>query len=105
MKASNLLLSGLNITEDEYSFKAQFFLSCSGKTISIDIGDLESKTNLEKIKELFDLEESLDELKSTIMSMIIEKANISSKINEGENYNEAIINSSMDSVARAADIA
>ncbi len=105
MKASKLLLSGLDITEDEYSFKAQFFLSSSDKRINVDICDLDSEISLEKIKALFDLEESLEELKNSIMSMIIEKANIGSKINEGESYNEAIVDSDIDSTARSADIA
>jgi len=86
MKTSQLLLSVLDITEDHYSFKAQFILSAAGKSKNVDISELDSASTLEKIKTYFDLEESHDDIKKEIMKKVMEKAQISSKINEGDNY-------------------
>lgn len=89
MKTSQLLLSGLDITEDDYNFKAQFILSAYDKSKSVDINDLESGPMLEKIKVYFDLEETPAEIRKQLMSKVMENANISSKIIEGENFEEA----------------
>ena len=56
MKMDQLLLSSLDITEDEYHFKGQFILKSSTKSKSIDLEDLERPSVLESIKHYFDLE-------------------------------------------------
>ena len=86
MKTSHLLLSGLDITEDEYNFKAQFILNAHDKSKSVDINDMESDSMLEEIKTYFGLEDSPDEIKKQLMSMVMEKASIGSKIIEGEDF-------------------
>lgn len=90
MKTSQLLLSGLDITEDAYNFEAQFILSASDKSRSVDIGDLDLEAKLREIKEFFNLEETPLEIRSQLMEMIMEKANISSSIIEGNDYEETI---------------
>lgn len=90
MKTSQLLLSGLDITEDAYNFKAQFILSTSNKSRSVDIGDLDSEAKLCEIKDFFNLEEAPSEIGNQLMELIMEKANISSSIIEGNDYEETI---------------
>ncbi|MEN6313106.1 MAG: hypothetical protein ABFD25_02535 [Clostridiaceae bacterium] len=90
MKTSQLLLSGLDITEDAYNFEAQFILSISDKSRSVDIGDLDLEAKLREIKEFFNLEETPLEIRSQLMELIMEKANISSSIIEGNDYEETI---------------
>lgn len=86
MRMDQLILSGLDITEDEYHFKAQFILNAPGKYRSIDLEALEKDSLLDELKSFFELEESIVEIKSKLMDMVMEKARISSKIVEGENY-------------------
>ena len=105
MKTSQLLLSGLDITEDEYNFKAQFILNAPGKSKSFDIDDLDSDSKLDKIKTYFDLEESPSEIKKQLMEMIMEKANIGSTIIEGEDYEETIKIKRVERIAKSFDMA
>jgi hypothetical protein len=84
MLTSQLLLSGLDITEDEYSFKAQFILNAHGKSKNVDINELDSEPALDEIKIYFGIEEPAAEIKKQLMEMIMEKANIGSKIIEGD---------------------
>ena len=105
MKTSQLLLSGLDITEDAYNFKAQFILTASGKSKSFDIGDLDSESMLEKIKIYFSLEESPAEIKRQLMEMIMEKANIGSTIIEGEDYEETIKKKRVERISKSFDMA
>ena len=87
MKASELLVSSVNITEDEYCYKGTFILSGNDKSLYMDMAELEDTRKIEDIKSMFGLEESTDAVNKTIMDMILEKAAISSRINEGESYN------------------
>ena len=84
MRTSNLLLSSLDITEDEYSFKGQFILSASDKTRSVDMNDLETEACLRQISDFFGLEEEPADIRQILMGMIMEKADICSVIMEGE---------------------
>lgn len=88
MKTKQLILSGLDISEDEYSFKAQFILSASGKSTSVDLEAMEHTADLMKLKDFFGLEEGVDEIKKLLMDMVMEKAHVNSTIVEGENYEE-----------------
>lgn len=105
MKTSQLLMSGLDITEDEYNFKAQFILNAPGKSKCFDIGDLDSDTLLDKIKTYFGLEESPYEIKNQLMEMVMEKANIGSTIIEGEDYEETIKRKRVERIAKSLDMA
>jgi len=104
MKTDRLVLSSLHITEDEYHFKGQFILNAPGKSRSIDIEDLEKSAFLEDLKSYFSLEESIGEIKNTLMDMIIEKAHISSKIVEGEDYEESAKKKRMERLAKNLDM-
>lgn len=105
MKTFQLLLSGLDITEDAYIFKAQFILSSSDTSRSVDIGDLDSEAKLAEIKEFFMLEETPSEIRSQLMEMIMEKANISSSIIEGNDYEETIKTKRVERSAKNLDMA
>ncbi len=105
MKMDQLALSSLHITEDEYHFKGQFILSAPGKSRSIDLEDLEKITLLEDLKSYFGLEESINEIKDTLMDKVMEKAHISSKIVEGENYDESSRKKKMERLAKNLDMA
>jgi hypothetical protein len=84
MRTSELLLSILDITEDEYSYKGQFTLSTPEKAKSVDIFCLESGSALNELANFFNLDEDPSEIKRILMDMVMEKAYISSMIVEGE---------------------
>lgn len=86
MQATNLLVSNLSITEDEYIYKGQFTLSAEGKSTTMDLTELDSPSRLEEIKVLFSLEESVDIIRKELFSMVMEKSSISSRIKEGKDY-------------------
>jgi len=88
MKTRNLLLSSLDITEDEYYYKGSFFLSCGDTSLKVDVADLQGIAKINEIKDFFKLEESPEEVRKVLMEMVVEKAHISSKYTEGENYGD-----------------
>jgi len=88
MKTSELLLSSLNITEDDYSYKGLFILSTNKKSRQMDMSELENDAKMADLKAYFNLEEDIAEIKMTLMDIIFDKAHISSVIIEGENYEE-----------------
>ena len=86
MRTSELLLSSLDITEDEYNFKGQFILSTPGKTRSVDMEEIETDVRLKDISDFFGLEEEPRRIRQILMEMVMEKANICSSIVEGETF-------------------
>lgn len=104
MKTSQLLLTGLDITEDEYSYKAQFILNAPGKSKGYQIGDLDSSNTLSEIKTFFSLDEAPDEIGEMLMEMVMEKANIGSNIIEGENYGETASRKHVERAAKSFDL-
>lgn len=88
MKTSELLLSSLNITEDDYNYKGLFILSFGEKSMQMDMSDLENESKMAELKAAFDLEESISEIENKLMDMVFDKAHISSVIKEGEDYEE-----------------
>jgi hypothetical protein len=88
MRTEQLLLSSLDITEDEYMFKGQFILNSGDKSKHVDMEELEQQSFLEELKEYFNLEESTSEIRNKIIDMVVEKAQISSKIVDGRNFEE-----------------
>jgi Asp-tRNA(Asn)/Glu-tRNA(Gln) amidotransferase C subunit len=88
MRTEQLLLSGLDITEDGYIFKGQFILSNKNKSKHVDMEELEQRSFLEDLKNFFELEEPIREIRNKIIDMVVEKAQISSKIRDGRNYEE-----------------
>ena len=88
MKVSDLLISSVNITEDDYHYKGQFILNSCDKSISVDVAELDNKNTLSHIKDYFNIEETASEIRRNLMVRLVQKAGISSKIVEGENYFE-----------------
>ncbi|HEY8348399.1 MAG TPA: hypothetical protein PK767_09225 [Clostridiales bacterium] len=88
MRTDQLLMSGLDITEDNYIFKGQFILSSEDKSKHVDMEELEKLPYLEELKKHFDLEESPSEIRNILIDMVVEKAKIGSKIREGKNLEE-----------------
>lgn len=88
MKTLELLLSGLSITEDDYIYKGTFILSHQDQSLNMDLGDIQQDEKITELKRIFNLEESSEEIKETLMNMIMEKAAISSRFVEGKAYEE-----------------
>lgn len=105
MKTSELLLSSLNITEDDYSYKGLFILSCGGKSLQMDMADLEKETKMAGLRAYFELDECTDEICRILMDMIFDKAHISSVIIEGEDYEENAKRKKSERLASSFDIA
>ncbi len=104
MKTNQLILSGLHITEDEYSYKGQFILDAPGKSRSIDMDDLEKSSFISELKKYFELEEPEGDIRNILMDMVVEKAHVASKIVEGENYEEASKKKKVERSARSLDM-
>jgi len=79
MKTSDLLMSSLHISEDEYVFTGSFLLSSGHKTMPVDISDLQKSEKIRYLKFFFNLEETEDEIIETLMNMIIEKSSVTSR--------------------------
>jgi hypothetical protein len=104
MKTNQLIISGLHITEDEYSYKGQFILSADGKTKNVDMDDIEKSDYISELKDFFSLDEPAGDIRNILMEMIVEKAHIGSKIVEGENYEEASKQKKVERGARSLDM-
>lgn len=105
MRTENLLVSSVNITEDEYIYKGLCTLSLEDRTKVIDIGDLENPSSLQQIKDFFILEEPEDVIRQILVKKVMEKAVITSRDRQGENYSESAENLAMEKPANSLDIA
>lgn len=85
MLSKDLKVVSLNITEDYYQYKGTFQLRTEEGYIDIDLSDLTDE-KISEIKGRFNLEEYPEEIKSTIMTKVLESASIESKIVEGKDY-------------------
>ena len=104
MRTNQLNISGLHITEDEYSYKGQFTLNAPGKSRSIDMDDLERSSFISELKKYFELEEQVGDIRNLLMDMIVERAHVGSKIVEGENYEESSKKKKVERSARSLDM-
>ena len=104
MKTTSLLLTGLNITEDDYDYKGQFILKSEGKSKKVDFSELSADETLKDIKAFFDLDDNIEQIRESLMVMIMEKSNITSKINEGENYEERSKRFNSEKAAKSLDL-
>ena len=80
MKISDLLISSVNITEDDYHYKGQFILNSGDKSINVDVAEIDNKNTLSYIKDYFNIEEPTNEIRKNLMMRLVEKAGISSKL-------------------------
>jgi len=104
MKTTELLVSNLSITEDDYNYKGIFTLSNKDNSISVDLADLETTSKIEEIKTFFGLDEDTEIIKDTILKMVIENSAISSRIKQGEEYNENTKKKNIDRIANSLDM-
>ena len=63
MKISDLLISSVNITEDDYHYKGQFILNSVDKSINVDVAEIDNKNTLSYIKDYFNIEEPTNEIR------------------------------------------
>ena len=91
MRTSELLLSSLDISEYDYHHTGQFYLSSEGTSIKINLSDIQNDIVINNIKNIFSLKDDVEQIRDTLMDMLVEKANISSKISEGENYEKKFL--------------
>ena len=85
MLCKDLKVVNLNITEDNYEYKALFRLCNDEKCMDINMEDLSDNGTLEEIKKTFSVDESVEEIKTVITEKVIEASKIESKTNEGKN--------------------
>jgi hypothetical protein len=89
----DLMVSGVNISEDGYDYRGTFILSCAKDThaktpLVIDLAAFESEDELlDKIKCHFDILETISIIKQKIMEKVISSSGLSSKDVHGENFN------------------
>ena len=84
MLCKDLKVVNLNITEDNYQYKALFRLCTEASCMDVDMASLTDKAVLEEIKKTFTLEDTLEEINSIIAQKVMEASNIESRIKEGK---------------------
>lgn len=89
MKLVELMVSNLHIGEDEYCYKGLFSLSCNDISMQVDLSDLDGSEKIAEIKKVFELEEAPDDIRKTIMNLVIAQSSLSSPVTEGEHYSDA----------------
>jgi hypothetical protein len=93
MKAIDLNVSNVSISEEAYNSDNSFTLSDSTQqSLSMNVMDLEDEKNLIKIKEFFSIENQISEIRAVVIAKISELASIGVVINEGETYQEELKN-------------
>ena len=105
MKLNDLLVSNLNISEDEYSYKGLFTLSGEGISLGVDLAELDANIVTEEIKKTFCLTETSDEIKKVIMDKVMVQAAVSTQIKEGEDIHTEKKKKKTDSFANSLDMA
>ena len=94
MNIDDLMVSGVNISEDGYDYRGTFILSCkkgihTRPSIEIDLATFESEDEmLCKIKNHFGILETYSEIKQRIMEKVFIYSGLSSKNVQGENFNQ-----------------
>ena len=85
---NNIVVSNVNITEDEYRYHGSFKISDSSKAITLDLSDLDDSGKLAEIKDTFQLKESPDEIRKYIIERVMEYAGLTSRDVQGKEYVE-----------------
>ncbi|MDP4091987.1 MAG: hypothetical protein Q8920_01350 [Bacillota bacterium] len=103
MLCKDLKVVNLNITEDNYEYKALFRLCTENVCMDVDLGQLENGEILQEIKKSFSIEDSLEETKNIIIEKIMEASKLESRISEGEdccgNVEDKAVGRSIDSLS------
>jgi hypothetical protein len=105
MKSSELLVSNLSITEDEYNYRGVFTLSCNDIVMTIELSDMDTLKTIEEIKEKFELDEEIAAIRKILMDKVITHSGLSSRNNEGENYNDSTSKKKLEKEAKSLDMA
>ncbi|MDQ2086838.1 hypothetical protein RBH29_10415 [Herbivorax sp. ANBcel31] len=84
MKCKDLKVVNLNITEDNYEYKALFRLCTEEKCMDIDLSQISESKILKEIKDTFELEDEQDEIKDIIMEKVMKASKIESRTTEGK---------------------
>lgn len=84
MLCKDLKVVNLNITEDHYEYKALFRLCAEDTCLDVDLTRLSEEALLEEIKNKFNIDESISEIKDIIMEKVMEASKIESRIKQGE---------------------
>ncbi len=85
MLSKDLKVRTLDITEDNYEFKALFRL-CSGDVcLDVDLEKLSDKEQLDEVKRTFSIDEDDKVIVDNIMDKVMEASALESRISEGEN--------------------
>ncbi len=90
MKCADLKVVSLNITEDNYEYKALFRLCTENVCADMDVAELSKDEVLAEIKKNFVIDEPVEEMRNIIMDKVMEASKLESRITEGESYNEGV---------------
>jgi fructose-1-phosphate kinase PfkB-like protein len=105
MKSNDLLVSNLNISEDEYSYKGLFTLSGEGISMAVDLSELDENVTINEIISKFTLKESKEEIRKIIMDKVMVQAAVSTQIKEGIDFQDEKKKNKIDKSANSLDMA
>jgi fructose-1-phosphate kinase PfkB-like protein len=105
MKSNDLLVSNLNISEDEYSYKGLFTLSGEGISMAVDLSELDENVSINEIISKFTLKESKEEIRKIIMDKVMVQAAVSTQIKEGIDFQDEKKKNKIDKSANSLDMA
>lgn len=88
MKIEQLKVLSLNISEDNYDYRALFRLCTDTVCMDVDLTDLSLNKKVEEIKAKFELDEQIEEIRDIIIKKVIAVSDVKSNVTEGENYSE-----------------
>ena len=88
MKSEQLKVLTLNISEDNYDYRALFRLCTDTAYMEVDLTELSLNIKVEEIKAKFELDEQIDEIRDIIIKMVIAVSDVKSNVTEGENYSK-----------------
>lgn len=83
MLKKNLKVICLDVTEDYYRYNGTFKLCDEEKSVDMDLTNL-NDDKINEIKDVFNLDETMEEIRKEIMSMVLEVVKIESRIVEGK---------------------
>jgi hypothetical protein len=83
MYCKDLKVVNLTITEDFYEYKGIFQLCSGKKRVEIDLAEFNTNTErINEIRDLFGLQESVEEIYETIMDKVMDATKIHSRVIE-----------------------
>lgn len=86
MQCKDLKVVNLNITEDNYEYKALFRLCKEDVCMDLDVSTLSEDSTIMEIKNTFEVEEDVDAIRKVINEKIMEASQLESRIKEGKDY-------------------